>query len=334
MSIAIGALLAAFAVMLVLGPMFIPLLHRAKFGQPIRTDGPKSHAVKEGTPTMGGIMICAAFALAAAAFTFFGGRWDIALPGIGFSLAFGAIGALDDYLKVVRKNPKGLRGWYKIALQVVVSLGAALYLYFHPHIGPAIYIPFSNTLWDMGVFYIPFVMFVLIAMVNSANLADGIDGQLSGMSLIITATFAAIVLLAPQFVDEAAAQTVAVLAAAAAGACLGFLRYNAHPARIFMGDSGSFLLGGVIAFLALAMRMPLLLPIACIMFVLSSVSDIIQIGYFKYTKKKTGEGKRVFRMAPLHHHFELGGTPETKISAMYMIVTFVACLIAIWSVTT
>ena len=329
----IGTLLVSFAVMLVLGPLFIPMLHKLKFGQPIREDGPKTHAVKKGTPTMGGVMMCVAIAVAALLFSVAEGRVGVMLPGLLFSLGFALVGFLDDYLKVVRKNPKGLRGWYKIIFQVGLGAGVAVYCYLHPAIGSAIYIPFTDILWDMGIWYIPFTTFVVVAMVNSANLLDGVDGLLTSSSLVITATFAAIALFAIGVLEESVARNVAVLAAACAGACLGFLRFNTYPARVIMGDTGSFVLGGVITFVALAMRLPLLLPIAGIMMVVSSVSDIIQIGYFKYTKKKRGEGKRVFRMAPLHHHFELGGMPETQIVALYMTITFIACLIALWAVS-
>ncbi len=324
----IGVILVSFAVMLVLGPFFIPLLHKLKFGQPIRSDGPKSHAVKQGTPTMGGIMLCIAIALSAMLFSYPEGRMEIMLPGVLFSLGFALIGFLDDYLKVVRKNPKGLRGWYKIFFQMLISTGLAVFCYLHPQIGPKVYVPFAGIEWDMGIFYIPFAVFVIIAMVNSANLTDGVDGLLGGTSLIISATFAVIALFAIGLLDAGIARNIAILAAAVAGACLGFLRFNTYPARIIMGDTGSFLLGGSITFIALALKLPLLLPIACVMFVASSVSDIIQIGYFKLT-----HGKRVFRMAPLHHHFELGGMLETQIVAMYMIITFIACLVALWGVS-
>lgn len=324
----IGVILASFAAMLLIGPLFIPILYKLKFGQPIRDDGPKSHAAKKGTPAMGGIMMALVVAAAALAFAPEEGRLSLMLPAVLFSLGFSLIGFLDDYLKVVRKNPKGLRGWYKVIGQAALAVGVALYCYKNPLIGSAIYLPFTDILWDMGIFYIPFVIFVVIAVVNSANLMDGLDGLLSGNTLVIAATFAIIALFAVGVLDATLARTVAVFAGAGAGACLGFLRFNTHPAKVFMGDTGSFLLGAVVTVAALWMRQPLLLPIAGITYVATSLSDIIQIGYFK----KTG-GKRIFRMAPLHHHFELGGMPETKIVAMYMIVTFIACLVALLAVS-
>ncbi len=324
----IGVLIVSFAVMLLLGPVIIPLLQRLKFGQPIRDDGPESHKLKQGTPTMGGIMLCAAIAIPALLFSTAEGRGQIMLPGVLFSLGCSAIGFLDDYLKVVRKNPKGLRGWYKVAFQVIISLALALYCYFSPMIGSAVYIPFTDVLFDMGIWYIPFAVFVIIAAVNSANLTDGVDGLLGGVTLIIAATFAVIALYAINLFDAGVARNVAVLAAAVAGACLGFLRFNTTPARVFMGDTGSFLLGGAVAYIALALRLPLLLPVACVTYLASSLSVIMQRAYFKLT-----HGKRIFRMSPLHHHFELGGMPEAQIVAMYMSITFIACLVSLWGVS-
>lgn len=324
----IGVILASFVAMLVVGPVFLPILYKLKFGQPIRDDGPKSHAAKKGTPTMGGVMMLLVFALSALAFVEADGRMELMVPAVLFTVGFALIGFLDDYLKVVRKNPKGLRGWYKIFGQAALSIGVALFCYNHPSIGSSIYIPFTDILWDMGIFYIPFVMFVVIAMVNSANLMDGLDGLLSGNTLIMAATLAIIALFAVSVLDPVLARTVAVFAGAGAGVCLGFLRFNTHPAKVFMGDTGSFLLGAIVTISALFLKQPLLLLIICITYVATALSDIIQIGYFKLSG-----GKRVFRMAPLHHHFELGGMPETQIVAIYMIVTFVACLIALLAVS-
>ena len=202
----------------------------------------------------------------------------------------------------------------------------ALYCYFHEDIGSSILVPFVNTEWDLGLWYIPFNMFVTIAVVNSANLNDGVDGLLSSVTTVITVTLMLIALFMKYSgVNTAVADTMMVLCAAMAGACLGFLRYNAHPARVFMGDIGSFQLGAVVAVAALVLRIPLLLPLLAITYVASSLSDIIQIGSYKLRHK------RVFRMAPLHHHFELGGMSEPKIVAMYTAVTVLCCIVALLS---
>ena len=207
----------------------------------------------------------------------------------------------------------------------------AIWAYCTPQIGSALIVPFTDKTWDLGIFYIPVMMFVLVGTVNSANLLDGVDGLLSGCSLIDFATMALVcVALGAANPENAGNMTnMMVFCGAAAGGILGFLRFNTYPANVFMGDVGSFTIGGALVAVAMVTRTALLLPMIALAMLVSSLSDIIQVGYFKYTKKKTGAGKRVFRMAPLHHHFEKGGMPETRIVSMYMSVTALLCLIAL-----
>ncbi len=326
MQSALLTLILSFLIMMAVGPACIPLLQRWKFGQTERTDGPQSHLKKQGTLTMGGLIMLIALVVSALVFSPEDQRAHLMLASLLFVLAFTAVGFLDDYIKVVKKRSLGLRAWQKIVFQLGLSLALALYCYFHEDIGSSILVPFINTEWDLGLWYIPFNMFVTIAVVNSANLNDGVDGLLSSVTTVITVTLMLIALFMKYSgVNTAVADTMMVLCAAMAGACLGFLRYNAHPARVFMGDIGSFQLGAVVAVAALVLRIPLLLPLLAITYVASSLSDIIQIGSYKLRHK------RVFRMAPLHHHFELGGMSEPKIVAMYTAVTVLCCIVALLS---
>ncbi len=320
------ALLVAFGVAALLGPIVIPVLHRLKFGQNVRDDGPKTHLKKQNTPTMGGVMILAAIVIATLIFS---GNYSLTLWALLFTVLFGLVGFLDDFIKIIKKRSLGLRAWQKIAAQFVLSLGFAIALYFHPSVG--------STIWldklDLGIFYIPFAMFVIIAAVNSVNLIDGLDGLSSSVTSIYSlATGVMIVLFVLTYPEvpadpEAALEAqsllggltgLSVFAFAVAGGCLGFLVHNTYPAKVFMGDLGAFTLGGAVSAMALLTRTSLLLPLMGVMYVASSVSVILQVGSYKLRHK------RVFRMAPLHHHFELGGTPETRIVSMYSVVTVIA----------
>jgi len=322
------AVLLGFLITLVLGPLVIPMLKRLKFGQTERDDGPQSHLVKSGTPTMGGLMIMAG--ILAGTLTFSMSGMEFVLPALLTTFAFGLVGFLDDFIKVRRKRSLGLRAYQKIIAQIGIAFIVALYAYNNPYIGPRVFLPFSGKEWDMGIWYIPFVMFVVIATVNSVNLTDGLDGLASGVTMIYALAMALIFTL----MSVAAAgdgnvyyganlNGMAVFAAATTGACLGFLRFNSYPARVFMGDTGSMALGGAVAMMAIFSRAVFLLPIMGACFVASSVSVILQVGSYKLRKK------RIFKMAPLHHHFELLGVPEVKIVTMYMIVTAVLCLLCL-----
>ena len=321
------AVLLAMAVLICTGPLFIPLLSKLRMGQNIRTDGPATHLKKQGTLTMGGIMIYLAFAVGALVCCIGKQSFGVMLGGVLFAGGFGLIGFVDDYMKVHLHRSLGLRAWQKIAGQILLSLGLAFFCYYHPEIGSAVYVPFIRKWWDLGLFYIPFSVFVSIATVNSTNLLDGLDGLLGGVSSIVFAAMAVIsCLMASLLPDNGTVASVGILAGAACGACLGFLRYNVFPARIIMGDTGSMMIGGAVAFCAFALRLPLIIPIAGMMYLVTSVSDILQLTHLRFF------GKRMFRMAPLHHHFEMAGIPETKIVAMYALVSVVFCLIGILSV--
>lgn len=322
------AVLIGFLISLVLGPLVIPMLKRLKFGQTERNDGPQSHLVKTGTPTMGGLMILAG--LLAGTLTFSMAGMEFVLPALLATFAYGMVGFLDDFIKVKRKRSLGLKAYQKIIGQLGIAFIVALYAYNNPYIGSSIYLPFSGAEWDLGVAYIPFVMFVIISEVNAVNLTDGLDGLASGVTMIYAASMALIFTLMAAMASElgqvyysANLSGMGVFAAAVMGACLGFLRYNSYPARVFMGDTGSMALGGAVAMMAIFSRALLLLPIMGACFVASALSVVLQVGSYKLRKK------RIFRMAPLHHHFEEKGVPETKIVAMYMIVTVVLCLVCL-----
>ena len=321
------AMLVAFGVAALLGPIVIPMLHRLKFGQQVRDDGPKTHLKKQNTPTMGGVMIL--IAIIAATLIFSNKSYSLTVWALLFTVLFGLVGFLDDFIKIVKKRSLGLRAWQKIAAQFVLSLGFAIALYFHPAVGSTIWL----TKLDLGIFFIPYAMFVIIAAVNSVNLIDGLDGLPSSVtSMYSLATGALIILYVLTFPQESLTPEGAVLASntldglsglaafafAVAGGCMGFLVHNTYPAKVFMGDLGAFTLGGAVAAMALLSRTSLLMPVMGILYVATSVSVILQVGSYKLRKK------RIFRMAPLHHHFELGGTPETKIVSMYTVVTAIA----------
>ncbi|MBQ1820690.1 MAG: phospho-N-acetylmuramoyl-pentapeptide-transferase [Clostridia bacterium] len=326
------ALIVAFGVAALLGPIVIPILHRLKFGQNVRDDGPKTHLKKQNTPTMGGVMILAAIVIATLIFS--NRSYSLTLWALLFTVLFGLVGFLDDFIKIVKKRSLGLRAWQKIAAQFVLSLGFAIALYFHPMVG--------STIWllklDLGIFFIPFAMFVIIGTVNSVNLIDGLDGLSSSVTSVYSLAMGVLVILyvlsypTASLEGESAVAAaglldglsgIAVFAFAVAGGCLGFLVYNSYPAKVFMGDLGAFTLGGAVAAMALLTRTTLLLPLMGIMYVASSVSVILQVGSYKLRHK------RIFRMAPLHHHFELGGAPETRIVSMYSIVTAIASACAL-----
>lgn len=322
----IWTIIAAFAMSLVFGPIIVPWLKKLKFGQTIYDLGPQSHKKKQGTPTMGGLIFAIPAIIASVAFAYNDSRFDFLLIALVSALGFGLIGFVDDFIKVKLHRSLGLTPKQKLIPQIVIALGLSLWAYFHPQIGSSLTVPFLNVEWDLGWFYIPVMMFVLVGTVNSANLLDGLDGLCGGCSLFDFATMALIgVALAAANPDNASnLLNVAIFSGAMAGALMGFLRYNSYPARVFMGDVGSFFIGGALMGTVLVTRLSLLLPIIALAMFVSSLSDIIQFAYFRAT-----HGKRIFKMAPLHHHFELSGMPETKVVTMYYIVTVCLCLISL-----
>jgi len=332
---AIYALLLSLAVTIAAGPIFIPMLHRLKFGQGERGLGPQSHLKKAGTPTMGGMMFI--LGIAAATLVFGSSAYELVMPALLVTVAFALVGFLDDFLKVKRKNTDGLRAYQKIIGQFLIAVILAIYAKNSPYVGSSIYLPFFDVEWELGILYIPFVVFIVIGTVNSVNLTDGLDGLASGVTLVYSLTMAVIfIYLAAMAANPAAMgqaqqtqyaaelNSMAVFSAAVAGGVLGFLRYNSFPAKVFMGDTGSLALGGAVAAMAIFSRSVLLLPIMGACFVASAVSVILQVGSYKLR-----HGKRIFKMAPLHHHFELLGHSETRIVAGYMIVTTVLCLVCL-----
>ena len=326
----IWTIIAAFAMAIVLGPIVIPWLKKMHFGKQIYELGPQTHKKKQGTPQMGGIIFALPALIAGIAFSYKTGKWDFLLMTLVCTLGFGLIGFVDDMIKVLKHRSEGLTPKQKLAPQILLAAGLSVWAYLNPNIGSALTVPFANVEWNLGWLYIPIMMFVLVGTVNSANILDGLDGLLGGCSLFDFVTMALIcVAMAAANPDQADnLLNVAIFAGAMVGGLLGFLRYNSHPARVFMGDVGSFFIGGALASMAMVTRLSLLLPIIALAMVVSSGSDLIQFAYFRAT-----HGKRFFKMAPLHHHFELSGMPETSIVSMYYIVTVVLCLIALLGFT-
>lgn len=312
----------AFAVSMLVTARMIPFLRHKQFGQFIREDGPQAHLSKAGTPTMGGIAMVAGITVALICSGFLTGSFGADKIAILLSMyAFGFVGFVDDYNKIAKKQNEGLTPRQKLILQVL--FGAALAIFMMMREGTSVLIPFFKVNVNFGWLYIPFIIFVEVAMANSVNLTDGLDGLAASNSAIVALCFAVI----GMFILPDNNEPMAAAAQAVFGATLGFLVYNHYPARIFMGDTGSMALGGVLSATAIVGHVEWLLPIAGLIYVCEALSVIIQVTYFK----KTG-GKRVFRMAPIHHHFELGGWHETKVVKVFCLFTLLCCIIAVLSV--
>ena len=309
---AVYAVLIAFVASVVLCPILIPYLVKLKFGQFVRDDGPQSHLKKAGTPTMGGIMIMAAFLLSALLFMQ-GNREGLVLVVV--TLAFGLIGFWDDFIKITKRRSLGLRAYQKWIAQVIVAVAFVAYASTLPGFTTHIMVPFApGVSWDLGVWYAPLVCFVILGAVNGANFTDGLDGLNAGVTLLIVAFFI--------FTAWTMYSPILPITGAMAGSLLGFLLFNAYPARVFMGDSGSLPLGGFVAAVSVLLGMPLWLGIVALVYVIEVLSVIIQVGYFRITG-----GKRFFKMAPIHHSFELSGWSETKVVAFFYVMTTIFCLI-------
>ena len=306
------AALISFAITAILCPIGIPVLHRLKFGQYIRELGPQEHQKKTGTPTMGGIMFIIAILLTT---VIFAGRYPMIIPVALFMLAFGLVGFADDYLKVVKKQNEGLKVWQKFLMQFVATAVFAFYLYKNPAIGTEILIPFTGNYLKMGWVFIPFVFFVVIGTDNGVNFTDGLDGLCASVTCAVSVFFAvSAIKLDVQ---------IAPIAGAVAGAMLGYLIWNTYPAKVFMGDTGSLALGGFVASYALMTKLPVFIILTGIIYLCEVLSVMLQVGYFKAT-----HGKRIFKMAPIHHHFELCGWKETRVVAVFTIVTIIMSLVA------
>lgn len=321
------AAIVAFLATYLLGKTMIPWLHKLKFGQTILDIGPSWHKNKQGTPTMGGIMFIISICASAAAVLLINtvmknplkidSQTHIKLwAGILMALAFGLIGFADDYIKVVKKRNLGLTIPQKSIAQIVACAGYLTALYFAMGKVPYMYIPFVGQK-PMGIWFWILGVCVLYGAINAVNFTDGIDGLCSSVTVTCAAGFIVIAILRQAF-------GMGVLASALLGGCAGFLLYNHHPAKVFMGDTGSMFLGGMVVALAYALDCPIILVLLGILYVIEAMSDVIQIGYFKLT-----HGKRIFRMAPIHHHFEMGGWSENKIVRVFCIVNIIGCIIGI-----
>ena len=303
----------AFAISALLGPVVIPFLRKLKVGQTERTEL-ESHLKKNGTPTMGGIMILASIIITS---LFYVKDYPKIIPILFMTVGFGVIGFLDDYLKVVLRRSDGLLAWQKMILQIIVTGVFAVYMVKYSGVALTMLIPFSGGKYlDLGWLAIPVLFFAVVGTVNGTNFTDGLDGLASSVTIMV-ATFFSVVAIGTN-------AGIAPITCAVVGALLGFLLFNVYPASVFMGDTGSLALGGFVVSTAYMMQMPLFILIVGLIYLVEVLSVIIQVTYFK----KTG-GKRIFRMAPIHHHFELGGWSETRVVAVFSITTAILCLIAL-----
>ncbi|MDD6810824.1 MAG: phospho-N-acetylmuramoyl-pentapeptide-transferase [Lachnospiraceae bacterium] len=311
------SVLISFAISVVLGPVIIPFLKRLKVGQTVRDEGPETHLKKNGTPTMGGILILISVVVTSILYV---KGYPKIIPILFLTLGFGLIGFLDDYIKVVLKRSMGLRAWQKMALQILVTGVFAYYITHYTDVSLAMRIPFmKETYVDFGVFNIPILFFIVIGTVNGTNFTDGLDGLASSVTVLV-ATFFTIVAIG-------LGSGIEPITCAVVGALLGFLLFNVYPASVFMGDTGSLALGGFVAAAAYMMQMPIFLAIVGFIYVIEVLSVIIQVSYFKMSG-----GKRIFKMAPIHHHFELCGWSETRVVAVFSIVTALLCLVALMGI--
>ncbi len=312
------AIILAFTASALLGPLLIPIFRKLKFGQNVRLDGPESHLAKQGTPSMGGMIFLIASAISLLFFVKGNGD-SVAL--LLFTFSYGVIGFIDDYLKVKKKSSDGLSAIQKIILQSIVTVLFLGYLVMNKENYNMMYIPFTDgvTITLNPFLFVPFFFVAVIATVNAVNLTDGLDGLASGVTLMVAIFFG--------FVALQEGSNVFIYAWALGGGLLGFLIFNSNPAKVFMGDTGSLALGGFVVGIAFILNQPLLILIVGLIYVIEALSVTIQVTYFKYTKKKYGEGRRVFKMAPFHHHLEKSGYKETKVVAIFYIATAMLCLL-------
>lgn len=302
----------AFVVGVILVPVFIPILKKLKFGQQVREDGPQAHLKKSGIPTMGGICIVIAMILGTA--VFFPQTASRTVPVALCTFLFALIGFLDDYLKIKKKQSEGLKAWQKMSLQIIFTVAIILYVALGTENGTATMIPFYGMVDLKGWFY-PIAAIAILGTVNGANFTDGLDGLASSVTIVIALFFTVATAMISDFLDPASLAMIGALAA--------FLVFNHYPAKIFMGDTGSLALGGYVAAEAFILKIPVFLILVAFIYLIEIISVILQVGYFKLT-----HGKRLFRMAPIHHHFELGGWSEVKVVIMFTVVTLILSIIA------
>ena len=303
----------SFAISALLGPVVIPFLRRLKVGQTVRDEGPQAHLKKNGTPTMGGILIMVAVVITSLLYV---RDFPKIIPILFLTLGFGLIGFVDDYIKVVLKRSMGLRAWQKMLGQLIVTGIFAFYVTNYTDVSLAMKIPFwPNQYLDFGIFNIPVLFFIVIGTVNGTNFTDGLDGLASSVTVIVATFFTVVAIGTGSGIEP--------ITCAVVGALLGFLLFNVYPASVFMGDTGSLALGGFVAAAAYMLQMPLFIAIVGFVYLAEVLSVILQVSYFKMTG-----GKRIFKMAPIHHHFELCGWSETRVGTVFSIVTTLLCLLA------
>lgn len=319
----------SFGLTAILGIFLIPYLRRLKYGQTIKEIGPTWHKSKQGTPTMGGIMFIAGILVACVAGfailvsvekTVHTVEAVKLFAGLGMAVGFGLMGYVDDYIKVVKKRNLGLRAREKLIIQFLLAVGYLYALWISGGLSTILQIPFVGQI-DIGLFYYPFMVFIIVGVTNSVNLTDGVDGLASSVTFVVAIAFM-------MFTLKLQMQYMGIMAVALAAGCLGFLIWNFYPAKVFMGDTGSMFLGGMVVALAFGIDMPVILVLVGIIYLIETLSDIIQISSFKLT------GKRVFKMAPIHHHFEMSGYSEVKIVALFSAITAIFCVIAYFGLPT
>lgn len=311
------AVIIAFAISAALCPVVIPFLHKLKFGQQVREDGPQAHLKKKGTPTMGGIVFVISVIITS---LFYMKDYPKIIPVLFMTVGFGLVGFLDDYIKIVKKNSDGLSPKQKLLFQFVITGIFAYYLMTSREVGTGMLIPFTGGVengfyLELGWLFVPALFFIVLGTDNGVNFTDGLDGLCTSVTILV-ATFFTVVAIGEN-------TGISPITGAVVGSLLGFLLFNVYPAKVFMGDTGSLALGGFVASSAFMMQMPLFIAIVGMIYLVEVLSVIIQVTYFK----KTG-GKRIFKMAPIHHHFELCGWSETRVVAVFSIVTAILCLIA------
>ena len=307
-------IIIAFALSVALGPVIIPFLRKLKFGQTVRDDGPQSHLKKNGTPTMGGIIFLISVIVTSCIYM---KDYPQIIPILFVTVGYGVIGFLDDYIKIVLKRSEGLTPSQKMFGQIIVTGVFAVYMYKFSGISMEMIVPFfPNVTLDLGFLTIPVMFLAIIGTVNGVNFTDGLDGLATSVTIMVAVFFGVVAL--------GVKSDVWPIACAVIGALLGFLLFNVHPASVFMGDTGSLALGGFVAAIAYMLQMPIFILIVGLIYWIEILSVIIQVGYFKIS-----HGKRIFRMAPIHHHFEVGGWSETKVVAVFTIVTAMLCLIGL-----
>ncbi len=320
---------AALLVTALAGIVLVPLLHRLKFGQTINELGPTWHKGKQGTPTMGGILFVLGSSIGVAvAFPLLAGvsadadpmATGLMLLGMFTALAFGAVGFLDDFLKVVRKQNLGLRAWSKLVLQVLIATSFLVTLQMMGRLSTLVRLPFAGVV-DFGLFFYPLSVVLMVGIVNAVNLTDGIDGLATLVTLWVMCGYFLLLTLFGKF-------QLSIWAAALAGGCVGFLLWNFYPAKVFMGDTGSMFLGGAVVALGYCMGRPDILVIVSLLYIAEALSVMLQVGWFKFTKKKYGKGRRIFKMTPIHHHFEMTGWSEVKIDVVFSFVSLACVVVA------